>query len=68
MDINGSILIVVKGLESIEDIDSYPHLEEFKNSSPTKGIVYLKTVYNSYEITPVSPTEINMRALFLIDP
>lgn len=68
MDINGSILIVVKGTESIENIESYPHLAQYKDSQPTNGLVYLRTIYNSYEVTPVSPTEINMRALFLIDP
>jgi hypothetical protein len=64
---NGSILVVSKSYELVDDIAECPIVSD-NSIMPDKDLVKLKLHYYGHEIIPISPTKLKMRSLFMIDP
>lgn len=65
---NGSILVIAKSAELVVDENGNSYFADQVTLPERNGLVKLKLYYYAHEIIPLSPTEIKMRSVFLIDP
>jgi len=65
---NGSILVVSKSLEMIDDVENHPYFRNFERPKVNPKLVPLYLHYYGHEITPIGPNELSMRSVMLVDP